>query len=533
MKTETRNKLIVAIWLILAASVPASAADSGPVVAVTGGRIRGAALPNSGAVFKSIPFAAPPVGDLRWREPMPIKPWSGVRDATNFGAPCAQNPYFIPKAKEVSSEDCLFLNIWSPEWPSKSRKPVMVWIPGGGNFGGASGIGVNNGENLSRHGVVVVTINYRLGLFGFFAHPELTRESPHRASGNQGILDQIAALRWVRQNIAKFGGDPANVTIFGESAGSLDVSVLMTSPLSKGLFGRVIGESGAVIMPMADNGSSVLNRDPLPLQEAESLGQIFSAKWTSGDASLKAMRAVSTADILKMEPNFVQLSPQYLGIIVDGYIFPKRPVDIFAAGREHRVALLLGNNSRERTPGTTPPSDLTKAVEDGYGPIAKQALAIYVGAADPQYGTPADQWATDTSFRCSAVLQLMWHATAGNAAFEFQFDRAAPGRESIGATHTSELEYVFNTFGTFATPGTPVARYDTVDHSLSDDMQQYWTNFAKTGNPSGVKLPQWPKFDPVSRAYMEFTDAGPVTREALRRPFCDLFIENVKRRMAK
>ncbi|MGD0966250.1 MAG: carboxylesterase family protein [Candidatus Acidiferrales bacterium] len=510
----------LALFIVLAA-IPASAADSGPVVAVTGGRIRGAVLPNSGAVFKGIPFAAPPVGDLRWREPMPVNPWGGVRDATKFGAPCAQNPYFISDAKEVSREDCLFLNIWSPEWPSRSRKPVMVWIPGGGNFGGASGQGVNNGQNLARHGVVVVTINYRLGLFGFFAHPELTRESPHHASGNQGILDQIAALRWVRQNIARFGGDPANVTIFGESAGSLDVSVLMTSPLSKGLFRHVIGESGAVI----------LVGDPLTLVQAEKQGESFAQQWNIGDASLKGMRAVPAAGILKKEPDYLQSPPPNLGITIDGYVFPRRPADVFAAGQEHPVDLLLGNNSRERIPGTTPPSDLTKAVEDTYGPIAKQALAIYVGAADPLYGMPADQWATDTSFRCSAVLQLMWHAAAGNAAFEFQFDRTPPGRESVGATHNSDLEYVFDTFGS-RTP-TPAPHYDAVDQSVSDAMQQYWTNFAKTGDPSGGKLPQWPKFDPVSRTYMEFTGAGPVTREGLRRPFCDLFIENAKRQMGK
>jgi len=479
------------------------------------------ALDKGEAVFKGIPFAQAPVGDLRWREPMSVKPWSGVRDATAFGAPCAQNPYFIANAKEASREDCLFLNIWSPEWPGKSRKPVMVWIPGGGNFGGASGIGVNDGENLARHGVVVVTINYRLGLFGFFSHPELTRESPHHASGNQGILDQIAALRWVRQNIARFGGDPTNVTIFGESAGSLDVSVLMTSPLSKGLFRHVIGESGAV----------VLVGDPLTLLQAEKQGESFAKQWNSHDASLEAMRAVPVSEILKKEPNYLQTPPVNLGIAVDGYVFPRRPADVFAAGQEHRVDLLLGNNSRERIPGTTPPSDLTRAIEDGYGPIAKQALAIYVGAADPLYGTPADQWATDTSFRCSAVLQLMWHATAGNRAFEFEFGRAAPGREGVGVTHAAEMEYVFNTFGTFARSQTPAAHYDSADQATSDAIEQYWTNFAKAGNPSGVKLPQWPQFDPVSRAYMEFSAAGPVTREGLRRPFCDLFIENVKRQM--
>jgi para-nitrobenzyl esterase len=175
--------------------------------------------------------------------------------------------------------------------------------------------------------------------------------------------------------------------------------------------------------------------------------------------------------------------------------------------------------------------DLKKAVEASYGPIALRALPIYAGTADPLYGTPEDQWATDTSFRCSAVLQLMWHAAAGNPAFEFQFDRAPSGRESVGATHSAEMEYVFDTFGS-RTP-TPAAHYDAVDHGISDAMQQYWTNFAKTGNPSGGTLPQWPKFDPASRAYIEFTDAGPVAREGLRRPFCDLFIENVKRQMEK
>jgi para-nitrobenzyl esterase len=211
----------------------------------------------------------------------------------------------------------------------------MVWIPGGGNFGGASGTGVNDGENLARHGVVVVTINYRLGLFGFFSHPELTRESPHHASGNQGILDQIAAIRWVRQNIAKFGGDPANVTIFGESAGSLDVSVLMTSPLSKGLFRHVIGESGAVI----------LVGDPLTLVQAEKQGESFAKQWNGGDTSLKAMRAVPASEILKKEPNYLQTPPVNLGITFTATFFPdarrtclrraKSTASIFSSGTIH------------------------------------------------------------------------------------------------------------------------------------------------------------------------------------------------------
>ncbi len=364
-----------------------------------------------------------------------------------------------------------------------------------------------------------MTINYRLGWFGFFSHSELTSESPNHVSGNQGILDQIAALQWVRANIARFGGDPGNVTIFGESSGSLDVSVLMASPLSRGLLRRVIGESGAVTLDPAG---------PLTLMQAEKQGQAAAARWgISSDATLKDLRAVSAAEILKTQPG-VGNAMKYLGVIADGYVFPKRPADVFAAGKEHHVALLLGNNSHEWGPGRKPPVDLKKTIEDIYGPIAQRALELYGGE-----GSLADQWATDTSFRCSAVLQLVWHASAGNASFEYQFDRAAPGRESLGATHATELQYVFGTFDGSNPFNVLKPTFNAVDRAVSEAMQQYWTNFAKTGNPNGGSLPQWPRFDVASRAYIEFRDAGPVAREGLRRPFCDLYIEHVKQLMRK
>jgi para-nitrobenzyl esterase len=344
-----------------------------------------------------------------------------------------------------------------------------------GNIFAASSLGIYDGA-LARRGVVL-SLNYRLGSFGFFSHPELTRESPHHASGNQGILDQIAALKWVRDNIAKFGGDPDNVTIFGESAGSLDVSVLMTSPLSKGLFRRVIGESGAVI----------LVGDPLMLQEAEKRGEALAAAWNvPADGSLKNIRAVFATDILKADhyadaaTSLAGYFPN-LGITIDGYVFPTKPAEVFSAGQEHRVALLLGSNSRERVPGTTPPADLKKAIDDTYAPVAARALVLYVGGADPLYGTPADQWAADTSLRCSAVAQLAWHAAAGNPAYEFEFARVPPGREDQGATHASELSYVFGTLGGRFLAA---ARPNDVDARVSDVMQQYWTNFAKTGDPN-------------------------------------------------
>src|SRR5262245_3376594 len=243
------------------------------------------------------------------------------------------------------------------------------------------------------------------------------------------------------------------------------------------------------------------------------------------------MRAVSAAEILNSEPNYLQSQFPALGLSVDGYVFPKPPLDVFAAGQEHRVGLLLGSNSRERVPGTTPPANLQKAIEDGYGPIAPRALAIYVGAADPLYGSPADQWATDTSFRCATVAQLAFHAAAGNPNYQFEFARVPQGHEAVGATHASELEYVFGTFGSRVLR-IPV-HYNAVDREVSNAMQQYWTNFAKTGDPNGENLPTWPRFDVRSRAYLQFTDAGPVAREGLRRPFCDLYMERVRRVISK
>jgi para-nitrobenzyl esterase len=522
--------MIFALYIALGAIWMSAASD--PTVAVTGGQIRGVSLSKGGAVFKGIPFARPPVGDLRWREPQPVTPWAGVRDATKFGPICAQKPTFMaPNAAEVASEDCLYLNVWTADWPSTSRKAVMVWIPGGGNFAGGGTDAVFDGESLARHGVVLVTINYRLGSFGFYSHPALTRESSHRASGNQGIQDQIAALIWVRDNIAAFGGDPANVTIFGESAGSLDVSVLMTSPLSKGLFRRVIGESGAVI----------LAGEPSSLSGAEGLGQALAARLkVSPTAAAADLRAFSARDIWTAEPDRVGggvrealISFPNLGITVDGYVFPKKPAEVFAKGDEHRVDLLLGNNAREGGPAESP-SDLAGAISSMYGPLAERVKKLYVGAPDPSYGTAADQWATDTTFRCSAVQQLIWHAAAGNTAYEFEFARIPPGRESVGATHASELSHVFGTTAAVGVLGVgPPVRGNDIDAQLSETMQQYWTNFAKTGNPNGGQLPKWPKFNPSMREYIQFTDAGPVAKQGLRRPYCDVFIENVKRLTAK
>jgi para-nitrobenzyl esterase len=504
-------------------------AESGPIVAVSGGRIQGARLPGGGAIFKGIPYAQPPVGPLRWREPWPVKSWPDLRAALSFGPACAQTPQLLPEVASTSKEDCLYLNVWTPAWPGGSRKPVMVWIPGGGNFAGGASRPIHDSDSLARYGLVLVTLNYRLGVFGFFSHHQLTRESAHHASGNQGILDQIAALKWVRDNISKFGGDPRNVTIFGESAGSLDVSVLMTSPLSKGLFRRAIGESGAVI----------LAGDPLTLVQAEQRGESQAARWRLPAApSLSDMRAITAVDILNVEPNYLEALPPNGGITVDGYVFPTAPAKVFAAGQEHRVALLLGNNSLERLPGSFLPTDLKQAITEEYGPLAERALPLYATATnDPDYGTPTQQWGTDTSFRCAAVEQLLWHAAAGNPTYEYEFVRVPSGRELVGAVHASDLPYVFGTLDKGVPyplpPPVPPTVIGEVDWQVSKVMQQYWTNFAKTGNPNGAGLPEWPRFDAASRAYMQFTAPGPVLKAALRRPYCDVFIDNVKRLSAR
>ena len=498
--------------MILTILAFALCAQEPPGAQVTGGRIHGGAL-GSGAVFKGIPFAAPPVGELRWREPAAVKPWTGVRDATSFSPRCMQTGPDM-------SEDCLYINVWTPEWPPKSRKPVMLWIHGGGNFAGSGSERNFDGESLARHGVVLVTANYRLGVFGFYAHPELTAESAHHSSGNYGLLDQIAAMKWVRENIARFGGDPGNVTIFGESAGSLDINVLMTSPLAKGLYARLIGESGPVVAPPS-------------LADGEKKGLSVAANLKA--ASIKDMRAVPAADLQKATGQGLQFLGPLLGVVVDGWVLPRAPFESFQDGQQHRIDLLLGSNARELSRPFFPVFGLKEGIAAEFGPLAPKAMEVYglangqEPAPDPVYGSAMAKWATDSQFRCGTVAELVWHTRAKNRAYQFEFSRVPQGRESNGAAHGSEIPYVFGTLvAAGKAPNAP--KYDGTDNKVSDYMQQYWTNFAKTGDPNGGSLPKWPKFDPAARAYMDLTAQGPVAREGLRRAACDLFIENVTRK---
>jgi len=305
---------------------------------------------------------------------------------------------------------------------------------------------------------------------------------------------------------------------------------LMATPLSKGLVMRVIGESGSVSTPGDNFGV---------LHEAETRGEKLAMRWgVPSGASPSELRAVSAADISKAEPNY--LSPESardfpnVGIVVDGYVFAESPIRIFMQGKEHRVALLQGSNSHDGDMFGVP-QDLNGAIDRTYGPIAEQARRLYTGNADPVYGLPVNQWVTDTGFRCPAVEQLLWHSLAGNSSYQYEFVRVLPGLESTGAFHSQEIAYVFGTLDRTRVPPprNELRPTNAVDKQISDVMQQYWTNFAKTGDPNGSGLPVWPKFNPTSRAYIQFTDAGPIAKEELRRAQCDLFIENVKRFMAR
>jgi len=493
--------------------------QSPPVVDVTGGRLRGEQLAGGGAVFKGIPYAHPPTGDFRWREPAPVVAWSGVRDATAFGSICPQQPSAtVPNALDVMSEDCLSLNVWTPEWPAAAaRRPVLLRIPGGGNINGGTSEARNDGHAIARRGLVVVTINYRLGSFGFFSHPALTAESPRRASGNQGLLDQVAALEWVRANIARFGGDPAAITLAGSSAGAIDITALMTSPLTKGRFARAIIESGPARNALGD---------PLPRNEAERQGAAHAAKWGGQPASaLREMRAIPMTTILDAQP---PRPVAYLNLSVDGYVVPATPALVFASGRQHAVPAIMGSAARDFTPGAPPPTGLTALISERYGPLVDRARPLYA-TDEPLYGTPEVQWATDVGFRCGTILQLVEHVKAGRPAFAFEFARLVdPPIQPGGNIHGLHGNYVLGTLSTRG-EGTKLAPMTVTpaDTRLSDVMQQYWVNFITTGDPNGPGLPAWPGFREPERSYVQLAEAGVTVKQGLRRSQCDVYIEHI------
>jgi para-nitrobenzyl esterase len=448
---------------------------------VTQGLLQGidAAKPGVRA-FLGIPYAAPPVGEKRWTDPEPAASWEGVRSAAQFGDRCIQTNPFPDMLFQSSaeSEDCLTLSVWTPA-KAGEHLPVMVWIHGGGFFSGASDEKRHDGSALASKGVVLVAINYRLGLLGFFAHPDLTAESPHHSSGNYGLMDQIAALHWVHDNIPAFGGDPNNVTIFGESAGSFAVSALMASPLAKGLFQKAIGESGAYF------GSGGLS--PLTLSAAEKGGTDLAA--AVGANSLAELRATPPAQLIAaVERAHIRASP-----ILDGYVLPADPWDVFSDGKQHKVPLLAGWNSAEiRLPPTTVAA-FEQQLARAFPQELEAARAVYPAHDDREARTSAIAMASDGFIAYSTWKWIELHsATGGVPVYRYLFDQpmptdsGPPPPDDPGAAHAMDIEYVFETLDSRH------LAWRDVDRQVADLTATYWTNFARTGDPNGPGLPQWP-----------------------------------------
>ncbi len=441
--------------------------------------------------FKGIPYAAPPVGDLRWKAPQPVIPWNGVRNASEYGARCMQGNIYPDMIFHDAgpSEDCLHLNLWMPANPPSAKLPVMVWIYGGGYQAGATSEGRQDGGNLSKRDVVVVSMDYRLGIFGFFSHPELAKESGHNSAGNYGLMDQLAALQWVKKNIATFGGDPDNVTIFGESAGSFSVSALVASPLAKGLFKRAIGESGAYFsnapLPMK------------PLAETAKAGAQF-AKTNLGTDSLRELRAKSAGEVL-------QAAVQHGGFDfvpnIDGYYLPKDVLTIFAAGKQSIVPTLAGWNRDEQAAGgileTDAPTaeNYSKHLQALYGTNAAKIAKLYAGSTEAEIKRAAGDLASDRFIAFGTWKWLEMTSKTGKVpVYRYEFDQTLPlaadapaGTEAM-APHASEIEFVFQMLSSRNLPWRPD------DRTVSDLMAGYWSNFAKTGDPNGEGLPKWPLY---------------------------------------
>jgi len=505
------SKAIILVLLSLAATLAASATD--PVVSVTGGKIRGRLTPDGGAAFKGIPFARPPVGDLRWRDPRPVKPWDGVREAGRFSPACTQlsegwNVRFVA----TSTEDCLYLNVAPPKWPPRAKYPVMVWIHGGSNLSGDADDAGFDERTLVHRGLVLVTINYRLGALGFLVHPDLAVESPHHTSGNYGLLDQIAALTWVRRNIANFGGDPANVTVIGESAGAFDIGLLMTSPRARGLFHRAIAESGAVA---GFHG-------PRTKAHAEDIARKLAARLQApADGTIRFLRTVPPVTILRETTTASNDDRWGLQTSIDGWVLNAAPAEVFAHGGSMHIPLLIGTNGQEYG-GVSGAEQVRAAIRQSYGDgkLAERAIALYGLAGetaetiDPVYGGAAIQWGTDAGFRCPATEQAIGHTAAGRAAYQYEFDHPQPGSQFTA--HASELRFLFGTWD-------KDAKLAPIDEKVSGQMQSYWANFARTGDPNGPGLPRWPAFTIGEQGYIAFTDDGAVAKAGLRREYCDLW----------
>jgi para-nitrobenzyl esterase len=516
-------KLITGVLLVAASAL---ANDLDTLVKIDTGWVSG-----TGAgvrVYKGIPYAAAATGQLRWKPPQPAQPWKGILVAKSFPANCPQAP-IVPGPQ---SEDCLGLNVWTPARSAAAKLPVMVWIHGGGFQIGASAQSAYDGEALAAQGVVLVSINYRMGIFGFLAHPALDRESAQGASGNYGLLDMVAALEWVKRNIGAFGGDPSNVTIFGESAGGTAVCLLMVVPQAEGLFQKVISESAAWMFgPISHLTESWYGRVPMT-KFGEKLG-----------TDLAALRAKSVAEILKTLPppmtrnDAAERGEAYMPV-VDGWVIPDDPARLFAAGKFHHVALIAGTNADEGTLLGGPPvrslEQYRKWGEQRVGPLVDKLVALYPAGTDAEAHAAAAQAWGDLNFLYGTRAVLRAASKLNPNAFQYQFTRVnGIGRQiHWGSFHASEIPYIWETlpdsvYGTQASFlgdfSVNADTYNEQDRKLSEAMSAAWVAFAKTGSPNGPPLAHWPAFA-GKESYMDFGDQI-AAKESLRKKQVDFMSE--------
>ena len=511
---------LVKAGIIAAAGLAITAAAAEPRVKVAGGALTGTVIPGDQPVeaFLGVPYAAPPVGPLRWKSPQPAARWRGLRTATAFGARCMQQSVFADMMfrSPDMSEDCLTLNIWRPVGTTRgARLPVLFYIHGGGAVAGGGSERRYDGAALARAGIVVVTINYRLGVFGFFATPELAAEGGG-AAGNYGLLDQAAALAWVRRNASAFGGDPSRITIGGESAGSMSVSVLMTSPLTRDLFARAIGESGGVLPPTFH---------PKPLAQAAAEGQALAG--AAGAPTLEAMRALPADRLLAIQGEH-HLRAEF---IVDGKLLTETPLASYAAGRVARVPLLVGTNTQEGgwqgLLHDRPPTlaNYRTALDQAYGAGADTMFALYPANSDADVPAAAMAVASDAFLAASTWSWFDAHRRLGAPTFLYQYAHVRPAAlpplppsdPALGAVHSAEIEYALGNLDV-----NPLYRWTEEDRQVSATLRGYFTSFIKTGDPNAPGLPRWtaaPAGDgPLTRQRVDVDTRAVPFPEAARYP---------------
>lgn len=475
----------LAVLLLVAISHMALAQNDWPIVKIANGTLQGVNETSGIHSYKGIPYAQPPVGDLRWKEPQAPMDWEGIKHADHFGPQAMQAPIYsdMQFRSAGKSEDCLYLNVWTPAKTAKEKLPVLVYFYGGGFMAGDGSEYRYDGESLAKKGIVTVTINYRLGIFGFFAHPELTKESEHQSSGNYGLMDQHAALLWVQKNIAAFGGDPNHVTIAGESAGSMSVCAQVTSPLSKGLFVGAIAESGSVLGTFT----------PVSLNKAEDIGVKFTQK--IGAISLEDMRKIPADSLLKLSAG------SHFPSDIDGYFLPESPQIIFDEGLEMHVPLLVGWNSAEVDyHGIIGNDDATvsnykAALQKLYNGHADDAFKHYPAATDTDVKIAATNLAADRFIVYNTWKFAQMQAKTGEKpVYQYLFANMRPAMvngqkdgNTIGAAHASEIEFALGNLAT-----NKVYAWTDDDYKVSATMENYFANFIKDGNPNGSGLAHWP-----------------------------------------